>query len=146
MDKKNLHPHFLLHQNFPNLIHYFKWKKNLEKDMLMLKKNYYLSNSKFAWMEDFKSFKLIIRSGEPSILVSFFEIEAIKLETASSDLKDTKWYWQSFKIRFLTQFKVTYIAVQLLAGTAAMHVMRALHTPLQDATFGSGCKLRMHTY
>jgi len=38
----------------------------------------------------------------------------------------------------------TYIAV--LAGTAAMHVMRALQTPLQDATFGSGCKLRMHTF
>ena len=30
-------------------------------------------------------------------------------------------------------------------GTAAMQVMRALHTPLQEATLGSGCKLRMHT-
>lgn len=32
------------------------------------------------------------------------------------------------------------------AGIAAIHVIRALHTPLQDVTFGSGCKLRMQTY
>ena len=30
-------------------------------------------------------------------------------------------------------------------GTAAMQVMRALQTPLQDVTFGSGCKLRIQT-
>lgn len=30
-------------------------------------------------------------------------------------------------------------------GIAAMQVMRALHTPLQDVTLGSGCKLNMQT-
>ena len=27
-----------------------------------------------------------------------------------------------------------------------MQVIRALHTPLQDVTFGSGCRLKMQTY
>lgn len=55
-----------------------------------------------------------------------------------------KWNWTKYLVAICgTVICLSY--VKGAAGMAAIQVMRALHTPLHDVTFGSGCRLSMHT-
>lgn len=85
--------------------------------------------------------------GEDSNLESLLKTHLVILLTDSSDLKIQlkRGTVASVELYIYSLFSSSYYVVWA-AGIAAIQVIRALHTPLQDVTFGSGSRLRMQTF